>query len=187
MERFQKGFMTALLSLTWVVALMLCSPQAQAASASEIDREVRASLENLFETSAMAQTLSESAKGVLVFPNIIKAGFIFGGQYGEGALLKDGETDSYYSSVAASWGLQAGVQSFGYALFFMSDDDLQYLDESKGWEVGVGPNIVIIEAGAAENITTTTGKDGVYAFIFSQKGLMAGIGIEGSKITKVTK
>jgi lipid-binding SYLF domain-containing protein len=86
--------------------------------------------------------------------------------------------------VAGSYGLQAGVQKFGYALFLMNDKALAYLDNSDGWEIGVGPSIVIVDQGKAKTMTSTTLRDDVYAFIFSQKGLMAGLGIQGSKITK---
>ena len=96
-----------------------------------------------------------------------------------------GRTVGYYNSLAASYGLQAGVQSFGYALFFMNKEALAYLDRSEGWEIGVGPSIVIVDAGAAKSLTTTTAKDDVYAFTFDQKGLMAGLGIQGSKITRI--
>jgi len=87
--------------------------------------------------------------------------------------------------VAASYGLQAGAQSFGYALFFIDNEGLAYLKNSNGWEIGVGPSVVIVDEGVARSLTTTTAKSGIYAFIFQQKGLMAGIGIQGSKITKI--
>ena len=84
-------------------------------------------------------------------------------------------------------GLQAGIQKFGYALFFMTDSTLSYLNKSDGWELGVGPSIVVVDVGAAGSLTTTTAKSDVYAFFFSQKGLMAGIGLQGTKITKINK
>jgi len=92
----------------------------------------------------------------------------------------------HYNSVAASYGLQVGAQAFGYALFLMNDKALEYLDKSDGWEIGVGPSIVIVDQGKAKAMTSTTLRDDVYAFIFSQKGLMAGAGIQGSKITKTS-
>jgi lipid-binding SYLF domain-containing protein len=123
---------------------------------------------------------------VLVFPSIVKAGLVVGGQYGEGALRVGGKTTGYYKTVAASYGLQAGAQSFGYVLFFLDDASLRYLKKSKGWEIGVGPSIVIVDEGIARSLTTTTVKSGVYAFIFEQQGLMAGIGIQGSKISRIS-
>jgi lipid-binding SYLF domain-containing protein len=121
-----------------------------------------------------------------VFPSIVKAGFMFGGQIGDGVLLKSGRPAGYYNSLAASYGLQAGVQVFGYALFFMNDAALSYLDKSEGFEIGVGPSIVVVDAGVGKSLTSTTITQDVYAFIFDQKGLMAGIGIQGSKITKLS-
>jgi len=123
---------------------------------------------------------------VLVFPNMMKAGFLFGGQVGDGVLLKKGRAAGYYNSVAASYGLQAGAQTFGYALFFMNNGALAYLDSSSGWEVGVGPSIVVVDSGVGKSITSTTTTQDVYAFIFNQKGLMGGLGIQGSKITKLS-
>jgi len=92
-----------------------------------------------------------------------------------------------YNSVAASYGFQAGIQKFGYAMFFMSDSAMKYLDKSDGWEIGTGPSIVIVDVGAAGSLTTTTAKSDIYAFFFSQKGLMAGIGLQGTKITRINK
>lgn len=109
-----------------------------------------------------------------------------GGQYGEGALRKGGKTAGYYNTVAASYRLQAGAQKFGYALFFTDDASLKYLDKSDGWELGVGPSIVVVDEGVARSLSTTTAKEGIYAFFFDQKGLMGGLGIQGSKVTKIT-
>lgn len=160
---------------------------AMAASAEQIDRKATAALESLLKSNPIAETLAGKAKAVLIFPSILKAGFMFGGQYGEGALRVNGKTVGYYNTVAASYGLQAGGQEFGYAMFLMNDEALRYLNNSKGWEVGVGPTIVVVEAGAANTFTTTTAKDDVYAFIFDQKGLMGGLGVQGSKITKIKR
>jgi lipid-binding SYLF domain-containing protein len=156
-----------------------------AADAAAIDRDAQAALAKLYETTPAAKTLGEKAKAILVFPSILKAGLIIGGQGGNGALIVDGRTVAYYNISAASYGLQAGVQEFGYAMFLMTDSARAYIDKSDGWEVGVGPSIVVVDAGVAKSLTTTTGKDDVYAFIFSQKGLMAGLGVQGSKITKI--
>ena len=127
------------------------------------------------------------AKGILVFPNIVKGGFIVAGQYGDGVLRRHGgKTIGYYRSVAASYGLQAGVQSFGYALLFMDDESLAHLQHSRGWEIGTGPSVVVLDKGFGKSLSSTTLRKGVYAFIFSQKGLMAGLGLQGSKITQIT-
>jgi lipid-binding SYLF domain-containing protein len=168
-----------------VTMLTLLSVPAVAEDAFEAD--ANAALKKLYESEPAATMIGEKAKAVLVFPNIVKAGFIVGGQYGEGALLMNGKLIAHYNSVAASYGLQAGAQSFGYAMFLMTDNALQYLDKSDGWELGVGPSIVIVDKGKAKSLTTTTLKDDVYAFIFDQKGLMGGLGLQGSKITKLEK
>jgi lipid-binding SYLF domain-containing protein len=160
---------------------------AGANSAQEVDRDVDSALMKLYGNSAAAKELSKLAKAILVFPGIVKGGLIIGGQYGEGALRKNGKTVDYYRTVAASYGLQIGAQSFGYALFFLTDSALEYLERSEGWEVGVGPNIVVVDQGAARSLTTTTAKEDIYAFFFDQKGLMAGISLEGSKISRIDK
>jgi len=155
-------------------------------TAAEIDRDVDFALQDLYESTPAARSLAKKAKGILVFPRIVKAGFMVGAQYGRGGALRvRGRTTGYYNSVSASYGMQAGVQAFGYALFFMNDSALEYLDRSEGWEIGVGPSIVVVDAGKAKTLTTTTAKDNVYAFIFGQRGLMAGLGLQGSKITRI--
>lgn len=159
---------------------------ALAASASEIDRNATQSLATLFKNNPGAKALNDKAKGVLIFPKIVKGGFIIAGQFGDGAMRKGGKTVGYYRSLEASYGFQAGVQAFGYVLFFMDDASLKYLDNSAGWELGTGPSLVVLDKGFGKNVTTTTLRKGVYAFIFDQKGLMGGIGIKGSKITKIT-
>jgi lipid-binding SYLF domain-containing protein len=177
-----------LLRISVMLAATLFSSQTHPAFAGDVVMaDATAALNKLYSSQNVAKTLSEKAAGILVFPNIVKAGFIVGGHYGEGALLRDGQLVAHYNSVAASYGLQAGVQSFGYVLFLMNNKALQYLDSSDGWEIGVGPSIVIVDAGKAKSMTTLTLKDDVYAFIFNQQGLMAGLGLQGSKITKLDK
>jgi len=153
--------------------------------AVEIDEGVASALSKLYAESPGAQILAKKAVGILVFPDILKAGFIAGAQYGKGALLQGGKTVGYYNSVAASYGLQAGVQQFGYVLFFMNADALSYIDNSSGWEIGVGPSLVVVDAGFGKVLSSTTLKDDIYAMVFDQKGLMAGLGIQGTKITKI--
>lgn len=168
------------------VMLALHAAPALAASAQEIDRKATAALQKLYASTPEAKTLAAKAKGILIFPSIVKGGFLIGGQVGDGALRVNGATVSYYRSVAGSYGLQAGVQSFAYALMFMDDASLAYLDKSDGWEIGSGPSVVVVDKGAGKTLSSTTLQSGVYAFIFGQKGLMAGIGLQGSKITKIT-
>lgn len=163
------------------VAAVVAAPK----SDPQLDRAAVAALQRLIAGNTAARLLNEKAVAVLVFPKIVKVGFVLGGAYGEGALRQGGRTLSYYNSAAASYGLQAGAQWFGYAMFFMNAAALQYLDQSQGWEIGVGPSVVVVDAGMGKKITSTTLSQDVYAFIFGQKGLMAGLGIEGSKITRI--
>ncbi|MGZ8424738.1 MAG: lipid-binding SYLF domain-containing protein [Candidatus Binatia bacterium] len=158
---------------------------ALAAGASEIDRDARAALADLYKKMPGAKALGDKAVAVLVFPSIVKGGFIFAGQFGDGALRKGGKTTAYYRSLAVSYGFQAGAQAFGYVLFFMDDASLQYLDNTAGFELGVGPSLVVLDEGFGKNLSTTTLQKGVYAFIFDQKGLMGGAGIQGTKITRI--
>jgi len=158
---------------------------ASAAGANEINREASQALTTLYRTTPGAKALADKAVAVLVFPNIVKGGFIVAGQFGDGALRRGGKTVAYYRSLAASYGFQAGAQAFGYVLFFMDEASLKYLDKSDGWELGTGPSLVVLDAGFGKNLSTTTLQKGVYAFIFDQKGLMGGIGIQGSKITRI--
>ncbi len=157
-----------------------------AGTAAEIDRDVDKALAALEAQSSEAKALAERAKGILVFPEIIKGGLLIGAQAGEGALRKNGKTAGYYNTVAVSYGLQAGIQWFGYAMYFMNDSALDYLDESDGWEIGTGPSIVVVDKGAAGSLTSSSLKEDIYVFFFKQKGLMAGLGLQGTKITKFT-
>ena len=152
----------------------------------KIDEAATVALEELFKQYPAALELSKKAKAILIFPKILKAGLGIGGHYGEGALRKEGKTVAYYNTVAGSYGLQIGGQAFGYAMFFMDDKGLNYLlDNNDGWEVGVGPSVVFIDEGLAKTANNTTLTESVYVFTFNQNGLMAGAGIQGSKITKL--
>ena len=162
------------------------SSQGQADTAAEIDSKVTAALKILYAGEESAKVLGEKAKEILVFPDIIKAGLMIGGQYGEGAMRdKSNKTTGYYNTVAASYGLQIGVQKFGYAMFLMNDDAVEHVKASDGWEVGTGPSIVVMDKGAAGSMTTTTYKDDIYVFFFDQSGLMAGLGIQGTKVSRI--
>ena len=158
-----------------------------AASASELNRDAQAALNQLYAKNPGAKALQKQAVAVLVFPGIVKAGLGVGGQYGEGVLFRGGKATAHYNTAGASVGLQAGAQKYGYALFFLSEETLKYLDKSEGFEVGVGPSVVVADEGFAKSTTTTTAKDKVYAFIFDQQGAMAALGIQGNKITKISK
>ena len=178
---------TILLILAFAAGLFISPSPARAATAAEISRDAKIALEKLYAKSSSARAMGEKAKGILVFPGIVKGGFLVGGQYGEGALLKGGETAGYYNTVQLSYGLQAGVQKYGYALFLMTDSAMKWIDKSDGWEIGVGPTIVVVDIGVATSATTTTLQSEIYAFFFDQKGLMGGLGLQGTKITKIKK
>ncbi len=160
---------------------------ATAASVEDLNRDADHALQMLYRTNPVARDISQRAKAVLIFPNIVKAGFIFGGAYGEGELKQGARIDNYYNSFTGSWGLQAGGQSYGYAVFLMSDKAIRYIHETHGLEIGVGPTVVVVNEGIAKNLSTSTLKDDAYAFIFDQQGLMAGISIEGTKISRVMR
>jgi lipid-binding SYLF domain-containing protein len=155
--------------------------------AAELTSASQAALQQLYASVPLAKELGPKAHAVLVFPKVTKAGLGIGGQYGEGALLKGGQpANAFYKTTGASFGLQAGGQQYGYAMLFMNAKALAELDNAKGFEVGVGPSVVLVDEGMAKTTTSTTMKDDIYAFVFGQKGLMAGLGIQGNKISKIT-
>jgi lipid-binding SYLF domain-containing protein len=163
------------------------SAKAVTTTADDLNKDANQALAMLYRTNPAAQALSKNAKAVLVFPNIVKAGLVFGGSYGEGVLKKGAQVMGYYNSASASWGLQAGAQSYGYAVFLMTDKAVDYLNKTQGWEIGVGPTVVVVDEGLAKNLSTSTLKDDAYAFIFDQKGLMAGLALEGTKISHIKR
>ena len=169
----------------FAATLALVSQAAMVATAAELSRDASASLQQLYASVPAAKALGANAQAILVFPKVTKAGLGIGGQFGDGALLKGGNAVAYYNTAGASIGLQAGAQQYGYALFFMNAKALAQLDKADGFEVGVGPTVVVVDEGIGKSLTTTTAKDDVYAFIFGQKGLMAGLGVQGNKITKI--
>ena len=183
---------STLFSLLLLIGVTFGSSSAVAQDRAALDNDVHAAIAQLLETTPAAKDLAQSAKGALVFPNIIKAGFLIGVQYGNGALVRAKQDGGYYIAdyyniSSASYGLQAGVQSFGYVLALMTDAAVEHVETSRGWELGVGPSIVVVDAGMAKTLTTTTAKSDIYAFTFGQKGLMAGLGLQGSKITRLNK
>jgi lipid-binding SYLF domain-containing protein len=184
------------MTTTWMAgvlagATLICSAHPSAVQdqgkteATELARTSQAALKQLYATVPLAKALGPKAHAILVFPKVTKAGLGIGGQYGEGALLKGGTAANYYKTTGASFGLQAGGQQYGYAMLFMNAKALAQLDNAKGFEIGVGPSVVLVDEGMAKTTTTTTMKDDIYAFVFGQKGLMAGLGIQGNKVTKI--
>ena len=179
----QRRSLVGLLALSFSFALQ---PDAQAATRHEIDQGASQALQTLYAANPKARDLGKRAKAILIFPRILKGGFMIGGLSGDGVLRQGGKTLGYYNISAASFGLQAGGQRFSYALFFMTDSAIQYLQNSDGWAVGSGPSVVVVDKGTAASMTSsTTLSQDVYAVPFGQQGLMAGLGIEGSKITHI--
>lgn len=158
---------------------------ASAKTPEDLNHDANEALHMLTSSNPLAADLSKKAKAVLIFPNIVKAGLVFGGAYGEGVLKQGSKIDGYYNSVTASFGWQAGAQSYGYVVFLMSDKAVKYIHTSHGWEIGTGPTVVVMNEGVAKNLSTSSLKDDAYAFIFDQQGLMASLSIEGTKISRI--
>ena len=176
-----------LLGAVATFSLIGISNYAVAATAEDLNKDALQTLQTLYKSNPVAKSISEKATEILVFPNIVKAGLVFGGAYGEGVLLKDSKPVDYYNSVSASFGWQAGVQSYCYVVFLMNEKAVRYLVKSKGLEIGVGPTVVVVNEGVAKNLSSTTMKDDAYAFIFDQQGLMASLSIEGTKISRINR
>lgn len=180
-------FFLAIILATVTLASASLLNSASAATAEDLDADSKQALQILYKSQPFAETIARNAKAVLIFPKIIKAGLVFGGSYGEGVLMRGSKVEGYYNSVTGSWGLQAGAQSYGYAVFLMTEKAVNYVRETKGWEIGVGPTVVVVDEGVAKNLSSSTLKDDAYAFIFDQQGLMAGVSIEGTKISLIKR
>ena len=175
-----------LLAVT-AVTLSAKTGVALAASQEELSKTSNIALESLYRTNPTAAVIGKSARAIVIFPSIVRAGFVFGGSYGEGIMTKGNQFAGYYNSVSASWGWQIGAESYGYVVFLMNEKAVQYLENSHGWEIGVGPTVVVVNEGVAKNLSSTTLKDDAYAFIFDQKGLMVSLSLEGTKISRIKK
>ncbi len=175
--------------LVTAIALSIGMPamQANAASAEDLDQDALQTLQMLCEDYPEADFMSRHAKAVLVFPKIIKAETVFGRNYGEGVMTRNGKVAGYYNSVSASWDLQAGAKSYGYVLFLMHDSALQHLENTQGWELGVGPSLVFVNADIAKNLSPSTIKDVAYAYILDQHGTMVRLNIWGTKISPMRR
>jgi lipid-binding SYLF domain-containing protein len=170
-----------------LVATVGPSHSATAASATELTADGSAALERLYASSERARRYSRDARAILVFPRIVKAGLVVGGQSGEGVLFVDGQPTGYFRISAASLGLQAGAQTFGYALFLMNDTAVNYLRANDGWTIGTGPSLVVVDVGTATAANSATLRQDILAFPFDQRGLMAGVDLEGAKISRIER
>ena len=180
-----RGFILAGVIAVAPLSSVAVATAAHADSPRAIDVDSNRALAQLYRTNPAAEAISRKAKAILIFPKIVKGGLVVGGAYGQGELKQGSRVEGYYNSVTGSWGLQAGLQSYGYVVFLMNNKALDALHSTSGWEVGVGPTVVIVDAGVARNLSTTTLTDDAYAFIFNQKGLMAGVSLEGTKVTHI--
>ena len=170
-----------------LLILMYFASMAFSATAKEIDVSVDATLERFNKEIPVADSFIKKAKGVLIFPQVIKAGFGIGGEYGEGALRIGGKTVEYYSTMAASIGFQLGAQTKSIILVFTKEDALKAFRNSDGWKAGVDGSVALISLGMGASLDTTTVKDPIVAFVFGQKGLMYNLTIEGSKFNKLQR
>lgn len=176
---------TVTASLLAVAGTSLVAVPAFALDRGKLTARAKQSLSELEASSPAARRAAKSAHAVLVFPSILKAGFVFGGETGDGVLLEGGKPVGYYNMSGGSWGLQIGGQDFAYALFFMTPSSLDYLRKSAGWQAGTGPSITVINKGAAGEVDTTTATNDVLAFPYNGKGLMADLTLQGTKITRI--
>lgn len=158
---------------------------ATAASRAELDAAADATLAHLSASEPVTEEMLKRAAGVLVFPRIVKGGFIVGVEGGEGVLREKGRTVGVYRTTGASFGFQAGLSQFGYVMVLMDDDALDFVRETRGWEVGVGPNVTVADRGIARKLSSSSVQQGIYVFFLDQKGLFAGAGLQGSRISRV--
>ena len=183
----RKGNPTAALAVGLIVMFAFCFvPVSYAATAKEIEANVDAALK-LFEQVKGGTELLQKAKGVLVLPGVFKAGFIVGGEYGEGALRIGGKTVDYYSIVAGSFGLQIGGQKKNVIICFMEEGALKSFHASAGWKVGADGSVAALNVGAGASVDSTQIKDTIVSVIFGQRGLMANATMEGAKLTKIVR
>ena len=170
----------------WILLLLVSFSQLSiAASKAEIDAQIDEVLQKFFEFSPAAKTLASKAKGILVFPSIVKAGWVIGGSYGEGALRVKNQNIQYYNNISGSVGFQFGIEKRSEILIFMSKDALVHFQKNKGWDGGADGSVAIANFGVGEDLTAENIKDPVISFIFSPQGLMVNASLEGTKISKI--
>jgi lipid-binding SYLF domain-containing protein len=156
-----------------------------AAVRTEIEQGAYSTLERLYTEVKGSRELVSKANGVLVFPRVIAAGLVVGGEYGKGVLRTGGETANYYSVASVSVGLQAGAQSKAVVILFMNKDVLEKFRASKGWTAGVDGSVALLKVGANGEIDTSTAGNPVQALVLTNAGLMANLNLEGTKISKL--
>ena len=182
---WKNSFFALVVLISMVVSFAVTNSHAK--SAKEINKEVNATLHQFLTQVQGGGEFLKDAKGVLVIPNIVKAGLGVGGEYGQGALRIAGKTVAYYSLSAGSIGFQAGAEKVNLVLIFMQEQALKKFRGSSGWKAGVDGTITFIDKGKEKSIDTTNIKDPIVGFLFGQRGLMADITIEGAKFTKLVR
>ena len=182
--KFVRNFLAVAIAAVTLAAL---SPAARADDAKVIDTKVQMALKQLYATVPGSQELAQRSKGVLVMPEVTKAGLIVGGAYGEGALLINGRTVGYYSVAAASFGLQIGIQQTKHALFFLTQAALEKFRRADGWQLGADAEFTVPDNGVNVNVSTKTSNKPVILVVFGQDGLLAGVSMEGSKYSKINR
>jgi lipid-binding SYLF domain-containing protein len=188
-----RNALLSIILLACIATLSSCATGGRG-SRSQIASDSVVALQSLYSQNQAAANLGRQADSVLVFPNVTRAGFVVGGQTGNGTLFRKGHfgnvsvarADSFFNTSAVSYGLQAGVQRMGYALFMMDPASAANLKRSGGWEIGGSPSLVVVDQGVATGLSTSTIRSGTYAFFFDQRGLMAGLGLQGTRITRIT-
>ena len=183
----RRNFHRIMLTTAALLSVATVNLPAQAASGQDLNRDAADALQALYKTHPEAEQLAKDAKAILVFPTIIKTGLVVGGSYGEGMMTRNGGFAGHYNSVSDSWGWEAGVDSYAYIVFLMDDKAVDYLAKNKGWEFGVGPALVVVDGSVAKKLSTTTPRNDAYAYIFDQRGVMANLSIEGTKISAIKK
>jgi lipid-binding SYLF domain-containing protein len=186
-DRKMITYLRLLLTIPVFLLFAACSTNPTVANGGdpELVEKAQAALHRLYATTPAAQALQSQAKAVVVFPDLVKAGLIIGAEGGKGVMFApDGKVLGYYRARAVSYGLQAGAQTFSEAMFLMTDAAITTLTSGTGLSVGMGPSVVVVDAGMAKSLTTTTMKSDVYAFLYGQEGLMAGLGLQGQRIVK---
>ena len=188
MKKMSRNFVPLVFCLVLTfICIITAGESSYAATAKEIDVSVNVALERFYKQVSGAKEFVQSAKGMLIMPNVKKAGFFLGGQYGEGALRVGGKTVAYYNLVSGSYGLTFGAQAMDIIIVFMTDEALKQFRTSEGWEAGVDGNVALITVGAGKRLDTTTARDPIVGFVFDVKGLMLDVSLKGAKFTKLDK
>ena len=178
---FRRELMRTLAAAAVGLAMSSCS--SSPTERADIDTRALAAIDHLYQTTPAAKSLADSSAGVLVFPSVTEGGLIVGAQYGQGVMFKGGRSDGYYNIAGGSLGLQAGAQTFSQAYYFTTPEALRTFEETKGFEVGAGLDLAVADVGASGAISSATLQKPLIVFVWGQQGLMAGVKVEGQKIT----